>query len=166
MWRCWLSGVRRGGGVQVCGCWGLTPFIFVFLEPCIEAALSELVHYMLTGWGSPCGSEYLWSLREAAHCTSGGHLHLSRVWPDPAALSPTAAASAKGALFWVPGNSPHCLINPVITFQRLFGIIYSVFSRCFILGVSSSNLIISSTGNESGLGHFTQIIFYHSFITA
>jgi hypothetical protein len=91
------------------------------------------------------------------------------VWPDPAALVHQQLQRRLGVLFWVPGNSSHCLINPVITFQRLLSIIYSVFPRCFILGVSSSNLIISSTGNESWLGHFTRIfffLFYHSFITA
>lgn len=61
-------------------------------------------------------------------------------------------------LFWVSGNFPHFLINPVIAFKRMFIIIYSAFSRCFILGVSSSNLIFHNTGNESCVRHFTWII--------
>lgn len=40
----------------------------------------------------------------------------------------------------------------------MFIIIYSAFSRCFILGGSSSNLIFHNTGNESCVRHFTCII--------
>lgn len=62
------------------------------------------------------------------------------------------------SLFWVSGNFLHFLINPVIALKKMFIIIYSVFSRCFILGGSSSNLIFHNTGNESCFRHFTWII--------
>lgn len=61
-------------------------------------------------------------------------------------------------LFWVSGNFPHFLINPVIAFKRMFITTYSSFSRCFILGGSSSKLIFHNTGNESCVRHFTWII--------
>lgn len=61
-------------------------------------------------------------------------------------------------LFQVSGNFSHFLINPVIAFKRMFIIIYSAISRCFILGGSSSNLIFHNTGNKSCVRHFTCVI--------
>lgn len=98
--------------------------------------------------------------------TSCGYAHPSPCITKSGSLPTGSYSISSGFLHWfsilssfyVSGNFPRFLINPVIALKKIFIIIYSVFSRCFILGGSSSNLIFHNTRNESYVRHFTWII--------
>ena len=96
--------------------------------------------------------------------TPCGHSHPSPYITKSGSLPIGSYSFSSGFLHWFSVLFILCLwkisslINLDIAFKKIFIIIYSVYSRCFILGGSSSNLIFQNTGKESCVRHFTCII--------